>query len=172
MQKRIALAVFLAMVLAAPILGAKKRTLRTKECPKGSIAYDDGDSFSCAGEPIRVLGIDTPEITHAAHGIHRDQPKGREAAAFTKEQLSKARRVVIVRGGRDPYGRTLAHVLIDGELLGVQLIAAGLAWENVSRYGDNGLPAFALQITEAWKALPKKPAFQDPHNWRRKHQKR
>lgn len=163
-----------SMLLAYPANAAKKaksKTLDTSICPRNLIKYDDGDSFSCMKEPIRVLGIDTPEITHPSHGIYIDQPMGRKAAAFTKDLLNKARRIVIVRGGRDPYGRTLAHVLIDGELLGVKLIKAGLAYENISRYGDNGLAEYALQITEAWKISPK-PPFNDPHMWRRKHQKK
>ena len=79
--------------------------------------------------------------------------------------------MVIVRGGRDPYGRTLAHVLVDGELLGVRLIQAGLAYETVTHFGDNGLPEFALAILEASKAAPK-PDFEAPYKWRKKHQKR
>lgn len=140
-------------------------------CPLHLIEHDDGDSFTCMSEPIRFLGIDTPEIIHPDHGIHIDQPMGRKAAAFTQDLLSRARRIDIVRGGRDPYGRTLAHALIDGELLGARLIQAGLAYENISRYGDSGLPQYALQISEVWKNSPK-PSFEDPHEWRKKHQKR
>ena len=163
-----------SMLLVPPASAARKaksRTLDTRTCPRNLIKYDDGDSFSCMGEPIRVLGIDTPEIIHPDHGIFKDQPLGRKAAAFTKRVLNRARRIVIVRAGKDRYGRTLAHVLVDGELLGVRLIKAGLAYENISRYGDNGLPEFALQITEAWKSWPK-PPFEDPHVWRKKHQKK
>lgn len=140
-------------------------------CPPESIKHDDGDSFFCADEEIRMLGADTPEIIHEEHGIFIDQPKGRKAAAFTKKLLSDAKRIIIVRGGRDKYGRSLAHVLIDGELLGAKLIKAGLAYENVSLYGDNGMPEFALQILEASK-ISKKPAFENPSDWRKKNQRR
>ena len=66
-----------------------------------TITFDDGDSFSCNGEQIRVLGIDAPEIKHPRHGTFEDQKKV-EAAALTERLLRAAKRVVIVRGGTDP----------------------------------------------------------------------
>lgn len=53
-----------------------------------------------------------------------------------------------------------------GRRQGVRLLKAGLAYENVSRYGTNGLPEFALMIKEAAKISPK-PKFDDPHVWRK-----
>lgn len=145
--------------------------LDTKLCPIGLVDFDDGDSFSCAGEPIRVLGIDTPEIKHPDHGILEDQRDGRRAASSTQRFLKNAKRILIVRGGKDPYGRTLAHVIVDGELLGVKLIKSGLAYENITHFGDNGMPEFALQILEASKSYPK-PKFEAPWEWRKKNQKK
>lgn len=142
------------------------------DCPVRKIKFDDGDSFVCKGEEIRVLGIDTPEIKHPSHGIFRDQEQGREAAAFTKNILKNAKQVSIVPVKRDRYKRTLAHVIVDGELLSVKLVKAGLAYENVSFYGDDGLPQYASQITAAWKTLASKPKFEDPHHWRQKNQKK
>jgi len=85
--------------------------------------------------------------------------------------LKNAKEIKIVSTGKGKYGRTLAHVLIDGELLGVKLINAGLAYETVSRYGDNGLPEYAKQILAASKTGPK-PKFENPYLWRKKHQKK
>jgi len=133
--------------------------------------FDDGDSFSCGDEKIRVLGVDAPEIKHPKHGIANDQPGGPAAALFTKTALQGAKRVLIVRDGKDPYGRTLAHVLVDGELLGAKLIRAGHAYENVTHFGDNGMPEFALQILEAAKVSPK-PPFEEPYKWRKRNQRK
>lgn len=163
------IAIVAASFIAEPSLLAKK--LDWSYCPKDKLEYDDGDSFKCGSEAIRVLGIDTPETKHPTHGFHKDQPYGREATNFTNDILRNAKKVIIVRGGKDPYGRTLAHVLVDGELLGVKLIKASLAYENVSRYGDNSLPEFALQIKEASEVSPK-PKFEDPHLWRKKNKNR
>ncbi len=149
--------------------GRAYKNLDTSFCHISKIKFDDGDSFSCAGEPIRILGIDTPEIIHPSHGIFEDQKGGRKAAAETKRILTQAERIIIVRAGKDPYGRTLAHVLADGELLGVRLLKMGLAYENITQFGDNGLPQFALMIVEAAKVAPK-PDFEEPYKWRKRNQ--
>ncbi len=148
-----------------------KKKLNWSLCEKSKIEFDDGDSFFCGDEDIRILGIDTPEIIHKEHGIFIDQPYGRGAKKLTDKLLKDAKRVVLVRYRKGGYGRTLAHVLVDGELLALQLIRAGLAYETISRYGDNGMPEFALEITEASKTSPK-PKFQNPYLWRKKNQKR
>lgn len=156
------------MLMAPHHATAKRRSLDTSPCPLETIHFDDGDSFSCGSEHIRVLGIDAPEIEHPEHGFMEGQPKGREAAAFTEKTIRSAKRIVIVRDGKDPYGRTLAYVLLDGELLEVRLLQAGFAYANIDRYGDNRFPEFALQVEEAAK-VAKKPTFQDPHVWRQRH---
>lgn len=163
------ISVLYALSLPAEALAREK--LDWFRCDLSKIKFDDGDSFSCGEEQIRVLGIDTPETKHPEHGITKDQELGRKAAEFTEKLLKNAKRITIARGGKDGYGRTLAHVILDGELMGVKLIKAGLAYENVSRYGDNGLPEFALEIGEAARVAPK-PEFEDPHTWRKKHQKK
>lgn len=150
---------------------AAKNRLDWYECNPRDIVFDDGDSFACGKDEIRVLGIDTPEIIHEQHGIFEDQPMGRKAAAFTNDVLKGAKRIVIVRGAEDRYGRTLAHVIVDGEILGVKLIKKGLAYESIGRYGDSGFPEFALQIKEASESSPR-PRFEDPHQWRKTHQKK
>jgi len=165
----------LSIALSAQTAVAKKseayENLDTKLCPIGLIDFDDGDSFSCAGEKIRVLGIDAPEIKHPDHGILEDQDGGSSAASATQRALKNAKRILIVRGGKDPYGRTLAHVIVDGELLGVKLIKGGHAYENITHFGDNGMPEFALQILEASRSVPK-PRFEPPWEWRKKNQKK
>ena len=159
----------LCLILCSAAADARK--LNTELCDKTQIKFDDGDSFFCGEEEVRVLGIDTPETKHPEHGFFTDQPMGTVATSFTNSLLKKAKRITIVRGGRDKYKRTLAHVLIDGELLSVKLIKVGLAYEDVSRYGDSGMREFALQITEAAKVSPK-PPFEDPHVWRKKNKKK
>jgi endonuclease YncB( thermonuclease family) len=135
------------------------------------VEFDDGDTFLLDGAPIRILGIDTPETKSPSVGIFEDQPFGRAAAESTKAVMTRARLLEWVPDGTGPYGRTLAHVLVDGDLLGVKLIEMGLAYENVSYFGDNGFPDLAEQILKASLDAPR-PPFEPPHQWRRKHQKR
>jgi endonuclease YncB( thermonuclease family) len=135
------------------------------------VEFDDGDTFLLDGAPIRILGIDTPETKSPSVGIFEDQPFGPAAAESTKALMTRARLLEWVPDGKDYYGRQLAHVLVDGDLLGVRLIEMGLAYENVSYFGDNGFPDLADQILRASLDAPR-PAFEPPHQWRRKHQKR
>jgi endonuclease YncB( thermonuclease family) len=135
------------------------------------ITFDDGDTFFVKKTPIRVLGIDTPEVRNPAVGINEDQPFGPAAAESTRAIISRAHVVELAYDGRDVYKRRLAHVFVDGELLGVKLIGYGLAYENVRHFGDNGFPDLADRIIRAADAGPK-PAFEPPHLWRKKHQQR
>lgn len=135
------------------------------------IRFDDGDTFMLEKTPIRILGIDTPEITDPAVGIFEDQPFGRAAAESTQAILVRARVIELAYDGRDIYRRRLAHVFVDGELLAVKLLGYGLAYENARHFGDNGFPDLADQIIRAADAGPK-PAFEPPHVWRKKHQRR
>lgn len=133
---------------------------------KSKIELDDGDSFEYDGMGIRILGIDTPEISHPEHGFFEDQPYGREASALTAELIEGAGNLAYVPFEEDRYGRMLAHVFIDGNLLGIKLIKAGLAYETVSYYGDSGFPELAQRILTA-AADSKTKDFIPPHEWRR-----
>ena len=133
------------------------------------IKFDDGDTFIVKKTAIRILGIDTPEVRNPAVGIFEDQPYGPEAADSTRAMLLRAHVIELAYDGRDIYHRRLAHVFVDGELLGVKLIGYGLAYENVRHFGDNGFPDLADRIIRAADAGPK-PAFEPPHIWRKKHQ--
>jgi endonuclease YncB( thermonuclease family) len=135
-----------------------------------AIRPDDGDTFFYNDRAIRILGIDTPEIIHEAHGIYEDQPYGRQAANLTIQLLREAKTVEYIPYGPDKYGRLLAHVFVDGRLLAVHLLRAGLAYENVSFYGDNGYPELAQRILKAAEESSQ-PRFEKPYLWRRRHQK-
>ncbi len=135
------------------------------------IKLDDGDTFSYDGMDIRVLGMDTPEIAHPEHGFHKDQPFGREASAYTAELIEKAKKIAYVPFQEDRYGRMLAHVFIDGELLSVKLIKVGLAYETVSHYGDNGFPELADVILEAAENSQTRD-FMPPYKWRQQNRDR
>ncbi|MBD3232268.1 MAG: hypothetical protein GF315_00945 [candidate division Zixibacteria bacterium] len=137
---------------------------------KSEIILDDGDTFEYRGKGIRVLGMDTPEISHPEHGFHEDQSFGREASAYTAALLHNAEVISYLPYQDDRYGRMLAHVFVDGELLSIQLIEAGLAYETVSYYGDNGFPELAERILETAENSEVK-EFIPPYKWRREHRR-
>ena len=136
---------------------------------KSAIRPDDGDTFFYKDLTIRILGIDAPEIIHKEHGIFKDQPYGRKAAEMTINILRKAKIIEYLPFQDDKYGRLLAHVFVDGKLLSVHLINAGLAYETISYYGDNGFPELAERILKAAHESPR-PPFEVPYSWRRRHQ--
>ena len=97
----------------------------------------DGDTLRCAGERIRLLGIDAPELD--GHCRAGRQCVAGDAAA-SRLSLAEAMRggLRIERLGRDRYGRTLALVSGQrGDLSCWQLRRAQAiykpAWDNRRR---------------------------------------
>ena len=94
----------------------------------------DGDTFRCnikeyppiIGEniPIRIKGIDTPELRDKRKEVKELAYKARD---FTVRKLRIARVVKLKNMERGKYFRILAEVEVDGNSLGQQLLANGLA---------------------------------------------
>lgn len=92
----------------------------------------DGDTakFDMNGEIIKVrfLAVDTPESVHPTKEI---QAYGVEASDFTKEKLKNAKTIELEFDNNsdktDKYGRYLAWIWVDGELLQDLLVKEGLA---------------------------------------------
>ena len=92
----------------------------------------DGDTakFEMNGEIIKVrfLAVDTPESVHPTKEV---QAYGVEASNFTKEKLQNAQKIELEFDNNsdktDKYGRYLAWIWVDGELLQNLLIKEGLA---------------------------------------------
>lgn len=100
----------------------------------------DGDTadFIIQGveKKVRFLAIDTPEVNHPEKG---SEPFGKDASNFTCNALKNAKKIVLEYDGNsekeDKYGRILAFVYVDDELLEEKLIINGLAKVNYI-YGD------------------------------------
>lgn len=106
-----------------------------QETEKVVVKYNegvDGDTakFDMNGEIIKVrfLAVDTPESVHPTKEV---QAYGVEASNFTKEKLSNAKRIELEFDNNsdktDKYGRYLAWIWVDGELLQDLLVKEGLA---------------------------------------------
>jgi endonuclease YncB( thermonuclease family) len=135
------------------------------------VRVDDGDTVVIRwstddAEIVRILGIDTPETRHLEHDLPYAQPFGPEARAFAQGALATAQRVELLRAATlDPYGRTLGYLFLNGRNYSVLVVAARLAVESVSFYGDNGLPAEAALVLAAAKTAGPLP-FEPPHLFR------
>lgn len=140
--------------------------------PKELILFDDGDSLSIdwktGPESVRILGIDTPEVLHLDHGIPHPQPFGDVAAGFLRGCIAATDTVELLRSGqKDPFGRTLGYLFLDGKNYSVLALSARLAVESVTRYGDNGLEKQAQACLSAARDAGPVP-FEDPHAYRRR----
>ena len=135
------------------------------------VSVDDGDTVAIRWsrgdvETVRILGIDTPETRHVAHDIPFDQPFGPEARAFAQGVFANAQSVELLRAKTlDPYGRTLAYVFVNGANYSLLVLAAALAEESVTRYGDNGFAKEAAEVLAAAKAAGPL-AFESPGAYR------
>ena len=98
----------------------------------------DGDTIDVvvdgAEERVRLIGIDTPEIAHAASGDRPAQVAecfGDEAKVYTASLLAVGTPVRLERDvvARDDYGRLLAYVYraSDGVLVNYEIIRHGYA---------------------------------------------
>ncbi len=140
------------------------------EVPLSHVEHDDGDSLAIrwpqGREIVRILGIDAPEVMHLEHDIPYDQPFGPKAAGFLEGALAVAGKVELLRSGRkDPYGRTLGYLFLDGKNYSVLLLRARLAVETISYYGDGGLPDEAARCLAAGRDAGPVP-FEAPHRYR------
>ncbi len=139
----------------------------------GLIDVGDGDTVTIhwSGndtERVRILGIDTPEISHQSMGWYDDQPYGPEATAFAEGVFAMAETVELLRAAEpDGYGRTLGYLFVNGRNYSVLVVAAGYAVETVSHYGDNGLPAEAAAVLAASREVGPVP-FEAPFRFRRR----
>ena len=86
----------------------------------------DGDTLVLTNQArIRLLGADTPETVHPHKPV---EPWGPEASDFTHSLVDgREVRLTFDRERTDRYGRFLAYVWIDDQLLNETLLRAGLA---------------------------------------------
>ena len=84
--------------------------------------------------PIRVLGVDAPEIRGKCK---RKKDLARKAKKFTVEKLRNAKIIELRNMKRGKYFRILAQVIVDGKNLGQLLIKSGHArqYNGGSRLG-------------------------------------
>ncbi len=158
------LTLFVAL-LCSSIMG--EETGRSKRIFRLFLEIEDGDTVVYMGNHMRFLGVDTPELRNPEVGFYLDQPYGRQAKQFTRRSIREANRVTYLENGYDRYGRLLVHLFVDDYPLSVRIIEAGLGYETVSIYGDNGFPQIADMIMNAAKLHPDLP-FENPYLWRRK----
>ena len=100
----------------------------------------DGDTFKVVindeVKTVRMLAIDTPESVHPTKEV---EPYGIESSKYTCNILTNASKIELEYDNNsdktDKYGRVLAWVFVDDELLQDSIIKKGYA-EVAYLYGD------------------------------------
>ena len=106
---------FSILFLVPTFVNAESNTVKLSKCVDGDTArfIIDGKEYS-----TRFLAIDTPETKHPKKKV---EPYGKEASNYTCNSLKKASKIVLEYDSNstkeDKYGRRLAWVFVDEELL-------------------------------------------------------
>lgn len=98
--------------------------------PRTAVTIDrvvDGDTIVIAGERNRLLDVDAPELGHRAD-CPAEAALGIRAKIALIEAIAQTSVIVIDWDGRrDPFGRPLIVLLLDGTSAGTLLVQQGLA---------------------------------------------
>jgi len=108
----------------------------------------DGDTIILDGyERVRLIGVDTPEISHPRKPV---QFFAKKASEFTRKLvLNKKVRLEYDQERKDKYGRTLAYVFLeDGTFLNAEIIKQGYGFAY-TRYPFKYLEEFRKYEREA-----------------------
>ena len=106
----------------------------------------DGDTLLLTnGHRVRLIGADTPETVKPNWPV---EPWGPEATEFTRQFVAGGQ-IRLQFDGRpsDKYGRVLAHVWVGEQMLGEELVRAGLA-KAVAKYNYDPTVKASLRAAE------------------------
>lgn len=132
-MKRYVILLFISLLFISNDVNAETVKVKLKKCVDGDTAR-----FIIGNEvkSTRFLAINTPEIKH---GKKKAEPYGVEASDYTCKRLKNAKEITLEYDDNsdktDKYGRVLAWVFVDDELLQKDLIKKGYA-EVKYLYGD------------------------------------
>jgi endonuclease YncB( thermonuclease family) len=149
-------AVLLALAVLEHGLGAVPATLA------GEARVVDGDTIRLAGQRVRLLGIDAPELDQTCTDAGgQNWPCGAAARTMMAGMLAKGA-VDCASSGRDRYGRPLADCRVGSLDLGQAMVAAGLAIAD-GNYSKEQQEAQGAKLG-IWAG-----SFMLPAEWRREH---
>ncbi len=132
----------------------------------------DGDTVTVKlgrkRERVRLIGIDCPELKQA--------PWGRRARDFLRSRvLGRTVRLELDVDPRDRYGRLLAYLWLNGELLNETLVREGLCL--IYTVPPNVKYVERLRAAQRWAREHKKGFWAEgglsetPYQWRRRHRR-
>ena len=126
----------------------------------GAARAVDGDTIRLAGERIRLLGIDAPELEQTCKDARgADWPCG-DLARREMAGLLAGATLSCVPAGHDVYGRLLARCSRGSDDLGATMVRAGLAVADGDYWADQS--AAQRHRIGIWAGT-----FERPAEWRR-----
>ena len=129
------------------------------------IAVLDGDTVlvlreeNSQREKIRLAEIDAPE-------------KAQEYGVASRRSLSgmvQGKQVQVVSQAVDQYGRTVAHLHINGLDVNAEQIRRGMAWEYSHFHSNRALIALQQEARQAARGLWARGDPTPPWDWRKQH---
>lgn len=103
---------------------------RCVSAPVRDVIAVDGDTFELqridSRVRLRLIGWDSPETGNSA-GCAAEQALGEQVEARARELFSDAQTLTFKPEGTDRFGRTRAHVYLDGTHIGWLLAKDGLS---------------------------------------------
>lgn len=131
------------------------------------VSVHDGDTITGLDDTktqfkIRLDAIDAPEL---------GQPFG-QASKKALSEMVFGKDVAVIAKTKDKYGRTVGHVLIEGQDVNLMMLEQGMAW-HYKHYDHNA----RLSRAEEEARAGKKGLWADrdpvpPWDWRKEHQHR
>ncbi len=131
----------------------------------------DGDTIVLAGEKLRLMGIDAPELAQSCTMNGINWPCGQASKRALNEHIGGA--VVSCLGqGHDKYGRWLATCQMRGQSINAWLVKSGwavdyggyAAEEGEARRAKVGLWRGHFDYPQEWRRLHRSDASAEPQD--------
>jgi len=122
----------------------------------------NGDTIQIGPTPMRLFGIDAPELDQMCENEMFEYPCGLVAAGMLRDLVS-GREVACVTRGHMPGGLMIALCTVEGKDVGEMLVRLGIALPHPEDGGDYIEAQTAAQ--EANRSLWRGP-FVNPWDWR------
>lgn len=128
--------VFTGWLLTLLLAGGAATTARAGSCPAQHttervqvVHVTDGDTVKLTdGRRLRLIGINTPEVSHDGSASQPLADRARSALLTLLDRHNRALNLQYGRQPRDHYGRLLAHAFLDdGTNVSASLLEQGLA---------------------------------------------
>ncbi len=148
-------------VLAGGVLLAALFAGRAERDLTGVAEAIDGDSLRIAGEEVRLLGIDAPELMQTCQVSGQNIPCGRNARAALRRWLASGL-VTCIGSEKDRYGRFLAVCRVRGIDINAAMVRDGQAVAFGSYVREEAEASAAFK--GIWEG-----SFERPRDWRLRH---